>query len=288
MRAVLLSTVGAAVVLAASACGSGPSSRTYPVNVYVDGQHFASVAPGHSKYFLPGKLTVHRGVGIITLHVNNDVANQMVDSALAKHEGRIDLPFAPVKSFIKAPAQQQLYHHDSELTSLSMLLSAVGIDAPQVSLVKQIKSSGPLDPQNHAHGLAHWGDPEQGFVGRYNGAGKAGFGVYEPPIRQLAKKYGVKLVDFQGKSVADVRAALLAGHPIMAWVATAAGPTSTWLTPSGKKITVNLTEQAIVLTGVGPGYYLLNDPVNGKEYKWSLSQFAQRWALLGHRALELP
>ena len=46
------------------------------------------------------------------------------------------------------------------------------------------------------------------------------------------------LADFRGKSIADVRAALLDGHPIIAWVGTAAGPTSTWLTPSGKKVTL--------------------------------------------------
>jgi len=175
------------------------------------------------------------------------------------------------------------------VTALSMLASAIGIDAPQVRLVKQVKHSGPLDPQPiPGSKLPRWGDPDRGFVGRYNRPGRAGFGVYQEPIRQVAAKvYGIHLVNFSGKSFDAVRAALLNGYPIIAWVGTAAGPTSTWVTPSGKKITVNLTEQAILLTGVGPGYYLLNDPVKGLAYKWSLSRFEHRWDLLGRRALEL-
>ena len=289
MRAVLVATLGAAVVLLASACGSS-QAKTFPVNVYVGGQHFASVPLGHSGSFLPKTMTVHFGVGQVVLKVDDAVANEYVDRALAKHQGRVDLPFTRFASLIKASAQKQLFHHASEITSLSMLLSAVGIDAPQVHLLPLLKRSGPLDPQPVAGSkLFRWGDPERGFVGRPNGAGSGGFGVYEPPIKRLAGKYRIHFIDLHGKSTDVIRAALLDGHPVIAWVDwTGSGAQSTWLTPSGEEITVNLGERAILLIGAGPGYYLLNDPVSGKEYKWTLSRFSERWELLGRRALELP
>jgi uncharacterized protein YvpB len=172
-----------------------------------------------------------------------------------------------------------------------MLLQTRGVDAPQVHLVNQIKYSGPIDPQPvPGSKLFRWGDPERGFVGRYNRAGKAGFGVYEPPIEQLSAKHGVHLIDLHGKGVDAVRAALLDGHPVIAWIdwSGSGKQHATWLTPTGKKITVNLGERAVLLIGAGPDYYWLNDPVTGKSYKPSLSWFSKRWDLLGRRALELP
>ena len=291
MRAVLVATAVAALILGATACGSG-SGPTYPVNVYVAGKHFASVAPGHPSSFLPKALIVQQAHGEIFLHVDQAVANTLVDQALANHQGRVDLPYTRVRSFIKMELQHQLFHHDSEVTALSMIASSVGIDAPQVRLVPLLRRNGPAAPQPiPGSKLFRWGDPEKGFVGKPNAPGpRGGFGVYEAPIRRLGAKSGVHLVGFDGKSVAAVRTALFEGHPLIAWVDWdgAAGGHTTWVTPSGKKITVSVGERAIVLTGAGPGYYLLNDPGSGKEYKWSLSRFSTRWQMLGRRALELP
>jgi uncharacterized protein YvpB len=112
--------------------------------------------------------------------------------------------------------------------------------------------------------------------------------VYEAPIRTLAAHYGVRLFDLHGRSVAAVRAAVLAGHPVLAWVGLGAGPYLSWMTPSGRKITVNLDEHAIVLVGAGPGYVLVNNPLTGARERWSEELFNYRWRLLGRRALELP
>jgi uncharacterized protein YvpB len=85
-----------------------------------------------------------------------------------------------------------------------------------------------------------------------------------------------------------VRAAILAGHPVLAWVGLAAGPYLKWLTPSGREITVNLNEHAVTLVGAGPGYVLVDNPLSGARERWSEAVFSYRWALLGRRALELP
>jgi uncharacterized protein YvpB len=170
-----------------------------------------------------------------------------------------------------------------------MLLAAAGVRAGQLELQARLPRSGPLDPEEVAGtGLFRWGDPERGYVGRPAGGGtEGGFGVYEPPIRRLAARFGVHLVDLRGQDVAAVRAAVLAGRPVLAWVGLAAGPYLSWLTPSGRRITVNLDEHAVTLVGAGPGYVLVNNPLTGRRERWSDTLFSYRWKLLGRRALAL-
>lgn len=203
---------------------------------------------------------------------------------------RVDLPVVPLRATIALRPVRQVLHNDCESTALSMLLAAAGVRTGQLDLQRRLPRSGPLDPGPvPGSRLFRWGDPERGFVGRPAGGGtEGGFGVYEPPVRALAARYGVHLVDLRGRSVAALRAAVLAGHPVLAWVGLAAGPYLSWLTPSGREITVNLNEHAVVLVGAGPGYLLVNNPLTGRRERWSETLFSYRWKLLGRRALELP
>jgi uncharacterized protein YvpB len=185
---------------------------------------------------------------------------------------------------------RQVLHNDCESTALSMLLAAAGVRVGQIRLQSRIPRSGPLDPEPVVGStLFRWGDPERGFVGRPAGGGSAGgFGVYEPPIRAVAARYGVHLLDLHDDSLTAVRSALLAGHPVLAWVGLASGPFLSWLTPSDRRITVNLNEHAVTLVGAGPGFVLADNPLTGRREHWSDELFSYRWKLLGRRALELP
>jgi uncharacterized protein YvpB len=200
------------------------------------------------------------------------------------------VPVVPLSATVALRPARQVLHNDCEATALSMLLAAAGVHAGQLRLQARLPRSGPLDPEpSRDGGLFRWGDPERGFVGRPAGGGtEGGYGVYEPPIRTLAARYGVHLLDLRGRTVAAVRAAVLAGHPVLAWVGLAAGPYLRWLTPSGREITANLNEHAVVLVGAGPGYVLVNNPLTGERERWSDELFSYRWKLLGRRALELP
>jgi len=288
MRAVLVAILGATIVSVAAACGGGHSPTTYPINVYVDGKPIVSVPLGHKASFLPLPIRISRGYAQDVVHIDPTVATRLVDRGLARRAGRVDLPFTPVSSLVPITAQRAIYHHGSEIAALSMLLSAARIDAGEPGLRKLLPRSGPADPVILGSGARRWGDPELGFVGHLNGSGTRAFGVYQQPIQKVAKHYGVRLKDVSGESVAAIRAELLNGHPLIAWVGDSTAGSSSWLTPSGKKITVNLGEEAIVLVGAGPGYFLVNDPLTGKRLSWSTSRFSTRWALIGSRALELP
>ena len=296
MRAMrLMAAIFLAAVLAG--CGRSGAASTQarppalrPLVVYAAGQRIETLHPGQRRIGLPDRILARRGHASLSLAVRLRLARRKVRLALSRSEARVDLPVVPVLTTIVLRPVRQVLHNDCESTALSMLLAAAGIHAGQLELQSRLPRSGPLDPEPTGDGgLFRWGDPERGFVGRPAGGGsEGGFGVYEPPIRALAGRYGVHLVDLHDRGVRAVRAAVLAGHPVLAWVGLAAGPYLSWLTPSGRRITVNLDEHAVLLVGAGPGYVLVNNPLTGARERWSETLFSYRWRLLQRRALELP
>ena len=296
MRAVgFLAVLSFAAVLVGCGSGGPTTSRARaphptPLAVYAAGERIETLQPGQRRIGLPDRVVAGRGRARLSLAVPHHRALRAVRRALAAHQTRVDLPVVPLWTTIALRPVRQVLHNDCEATALSMLLAAAGVRAGQLELQRRLPRSGPIDPEPvPGSRLFRWGDPERGFVGRPAGGGtEGGFGVYEPPIRDLAGRYGVHLRDLRGRGVAAVRAAVLAGHPVLAWVGLAPGPYLSWLTPSGREITVNLDEHAIVLVGAGPGYVVVNNPLTGRRERWGEELFSDRWKLLGRRALELP
>jgi uncharacterized protein YvpB len=290
----LLAMLCLGAVLAGCAGGRPATTRTSPppppLAVYAAGERIETLHPGQRRIGLPDYLVVGRGRAQLKVAVPLHRAMRVARRALAAHKRRVDLPVVPLVTTIAVRPVRQVLHNDCEATALSMLLASAGVRASQLELQERLPRSGPLDPEPVAgSALFRWGDPERGFVGRPAGGGtEGGFGVYEPPVRALASRYGVHLLDLHGRSFAALRSAVLAGHPVLAWVGLAPGPYLSWLTPSGRKITVNLNEHAILLVGGGKGYLLVNNPLTGRRESWSDALFSARWNLLGRRALELP
>jgi len=294
MRAMGLFTVLLLAAVAA-ACGSGSATTTRdrppprPLAVYAAGKRIETLRPRQRRFRLPAETTVRQGRATRHLAIPGPLARNRVRQAFARNRSSVELPVVPLRTRIALRPVRQVLHNDCEATALAMLLAAAGHTVGQLRLQARLPRSGPLDPEPVAgSSLFRWGDPERGFVGRPAGGGtEGGFGVYEPPIRALAARYGAHLVDFHGRSLMVVRHALLAGHPVLAWVGLAAGPYLSWLTPSRRQITVNLNEHAVTLVGAGPGYVLVNNPLTGERERWSDELFSYRWRLLGRRALEL-
>ena len=294
MRAVGLCV---ALSFAALAAGCGSGHRTHkqarrppqPLTLYAAGKRIEVVRPGRPRTRIPRRIRIRQGRATRELAVPARLARRSVRRALAKHLAALDLPVVPIRTTIALPPVRQTLHNDCESTALSVLLGAAGVHVGQLELQDRLPRSGPLDPEPVAgSALFRWGDPERGFVGRPAGGGtEGGFGVYEPPVRALAARYGVRLLDLRGRSLAVVRHALLAGDPVLAWVGLADGPFLSWLTPAGRRITVNLNEHAVTLVGAGRGYVLVDNPLTGRRERWSDELFSYRWKLLGRRALEL-
>ena len=289
--AVIVSLLALSAATAGCGASSGPARHVQPkpLGVYADGVKLGELFSVRGTIRLPHRLSITHGPARIEVGLPRARISATIRRALRAHETRVDVPFTPLASSIRIRPVLQVLHNDCEATSLSMLLTAVGVHANQLRLQGQLPKSRPLDPQPVAGStLFRWGDPERGFVGRADGRGPGGgFGVYEPPIRALAARYGIHLVDLRGRSVSAVKAAVLAGHPVLAWVGLSAGPYKSWLTPSGHAITVNFGEHAVVLVGADRYGFLVNNPLTGRE-TWSDALFSYRWQLLGRRALELP
>ncbi|MGN6257650.1 MAG: C39 family peptidase [Solirubrobacterales bacterium] len=235
---------------------------------------------------IPAKRTVHQGKATIDYEVDRAAATAALRRAVSRGGGTVTVPERPVAASIAVPMIGQVLQDDCEATALSMVLGYSGHPVSQLTLQKQVAHSPPLDPTVGADGSEVWGDPSEGFVGRADGGGPAGgFGVYQKPIRSLARRHGLAMRELTSSPPSAVYAALLAGHPVLAWVALSEGPYASWVSQAGKPIKINYGEHAVVLTGVeGEGVHV-NDPLSGERLVWSKQQFEQMWAGLGHRAL---
>jgi uncharacterized protein YvpB len=187
----------------------------------------------------------------------------------------------------RVPLVKQALRNNCETAALSMLLGARGAHVGQLTLQRALPRSGPLDPiVSTSGGLPIWGDPERGFVGRAEGGGTSGgYGVYAPPIRALAARYGVSLINFSRRPSSVIYRRLAVGRPVMVWIGLTAGPYKTWRTPEGKRLRGNFGEHTVVLTGIRGGSIMVNDPLYGTRTTWTRASFERMWLRLGRRAL---
>lgn len=235
---------------------------------------------------LPARSVAHGGRARITYVIDRTATSAALHRALHRGGGTVKVIARPIASAISVPLIKQQLRDDCEATALAMILGYAGRRASQLGLQREVAHAKPLDPTTSASGAKIWGDPSLGFVGRADGGGPAGgFGVYQGPIRALAERHGLAMVDLTGQPPSRVYSALLTGHPVLAWVALSAGPFASWTSPAGKPIQVNFGEHAVALTGLAGGFVKVNDPLSGERLRWSKAQFEQMWAGLGRRAL---
>ncbi len=300
LSAVALLVVAAAALVAvlASRGGSDPaggSAAPAVVRLELGGRELASARasalsrqPARTALLasLPARRTVHEHGATIHLRVDRSRAEAEVAAAARAGGGTVTVPERPVAASIAVPLVKQALPDNCETASLAMLLAYRGKHTGQLALQRRVAHSPPLDPTVAADGSEVWGDPSRGFVGRADGGGPAGgFGVYQGPIRALAGREGVTLRDLTGTQPEAVYRTLLRGHPVLAWVALAAGPYATWQTPAGRTVHINWGEHALVLTGVGPDRVRVNEPLAGVRETWSREEFESAWRALGSRAL---
>ncbi|MGI8801316.1 MAG: C39 family peptidase [Solirubrobacteraceae bacterium] len=237
---------------------------------------------------LPATATMTHDRARITYTYNRGLTAEraVLLARLAPGGGTLAVVRTPISSQIAAPVIAQTLRNDCEATALSILLRSAGVTVSQARLQASLPRSGPLDPTGGGPSKV-WGDPDQGFVGRPNGAGTAGgFGVYPAPLAGLARRYGVALANLTGVAPQAIYDALLAGRAVIAWVGLADGPYDTWQTPAGKAVTVNLNEHTVVLRGINAdGTISVSNPLKGTAETWSRNKFETMWQLLGRRAL---
>lgn len=205
-------------------------------------------------------------------------------------DARAPRPAATRTASAAVPLVKQALRNNCETAALSMLLAWRSVRVDQLTLQRNLVRSGPLDPKpSPLGGLPTWGNPDKGFVGRAEGGGAAGgFGVYQGPVRRLAARYGIRLVDLSRSDPVALYRRLARGIPVLVWIGLSEGPYRRWLTPTGRLIVANMGEHAIVLTGRRDGLLVANDPLYGVRTTFSHARFEELWSRLGRRALSYP
>jgi uncharacterized protein YvpB len=297
---VSLAAIAAAVVAVAGGIGSaggGTGADPAPryVQVTLGGRTLARLrvselrrGSGVAKTLrsIPATETKRRGRAKIVYRVDRGGAGRALRRAVRSGGGTVAVAETPIGSSIEVPLIKQVLPDNCEATALSMLLGYAGHPAGQLALQNQVAHAKPLDPTTGPNGVEVWGDPSLGFVGRADGGGPGGgFGVYQRPIRALARQHGVALRELSGSPPRAVYSALLHGQPVIAWVALSEGPYASWVSPAGRPVEINYGEHALVLTGVEGGQVHLNDPLSGTRLTWTKSEFERMWEGLGRRAL---
>lgn len=214
--------------------------------------------------------------------------DQAARAVLASGGGAVRLAARPVSSSIRAPVVAQELRNNCESAALEILLATAGKRVPQLQIQRALPTSGPLDPVAAGPDRI-WGDPELGFVGRADGGGTAGgFGVYEGPIITAAGRLGVPLEDLGGQEPRGIVQRVRSGEAVMVWVGLSDGPYGSWRSPTGRDVTVNFGEHAVVLTGVtADGRLQVINPLQGTREIWTPQQFSNGWRLLGRRAVAI-
>src|SRR6266446_3582024 len=121
---------------------------------------------------------------------------------------------------LSVPQYQQQHGLTCEAAALRMALGAFGLNVAESTLMSQIGIDYRL-PYWDSSGGFHWGDPYAAFVGNPDGSerGLTGYGVYYPPIARVAQANGAVVSQAsEGIAPSTIYQAVLAGHPVIAWI----------------------------------------------------------------------
>lgn len=175
-----------------------------------------------------------------------------------------------------------------EVTSLAMLLNAMGADADKMTLADQIRKD-PTPFEEDEDGWVHFGNPEDGFVGEMADPDYPGFGVYHGPIHDLAEEYFPgRTADLTGSDFNDVLSIVAHGYPVWVIANMIFEPLDdyefeTWEAPDGE-VTVTQLEHSVVITGFDESHVYLNDPLEGG-VETDRDLFAECWEQMGKQAV---
>ncbi|MDA8145257.1 MAG: C39 family peptidase [Thermaerobacter sp.] len=204
----------------------------------------------------------------------------------------------PASAMIRVPAQSQYPQlpNGCEVTSLSMLLNAVGHPVSKLVLARE----EPTDPTplvlnvyhrpdgQVLHVVKSWGNPNRGFVGKVN-VKNYGYGIYHGPLTELLSRIMPgRAADLTGQPFSAVLAQVARGVPVVAWTTLDFRPTSDWVTWQSPEGPVHATplEHAVLVVGYDHDHIFVNNPANGRQAQAvDRGAFIRSWKQLGSQAI---
>jgi uncharacterized protein YvpB len=163
---------------------------------------------------------------------------------------------------IRAPIVTQSHPLDCEAASLQMALAARGTALDQETILARLPKdprAAVLDGVRDVGGrpvarVRRWGDPFRAFVGDPDGSERlaTGYGVYWPPIADVARAAGHRVVAGTDIPPERLYAHLARGEPAIVWLPwnLVRLPTWRWRAWDGTRIVWNHAEHTMVLVGL--------------------------------------
>lgn len=166
-----------------------------------------------------------------------------------------------------------------EAAALKMALSKEGIRSTESDLLALMGRDSRAAVVDANGRLIRWGNPNTAYVGDPDGelTDYTGYGAYAAPVARAAKGAGGKVLAWgsnlppdQGKGIspAAVYAALLSGHPVIAWISATYHDVqlATYTAFDGSTVWYTLMAHTVTLIGVRPDAVLINDPWFGQAW----------------------
>ena len=191
---------------------------------------------------------------------------------------------------LEVPWYRQTRHLTCEEASLRMALASRGITSTEDQILAVIGIDH--TPARYDGAELRWGDPYRSFVGDPDGSEvtKTGYGTYYPTIAEAANRLGGRvLAAGEGYSAAWVYGQILAGHPVVAWVAYlwSDPPRQDYVAFDGRRIPyAGPFEHAVTVVGVTAAEVVINNPASGVE-TIDKATFARSFATYGGMAVVL-
>ncbi len=182
----------------------------------------------------------------------------------------------PAAVILPVRGHAQRHALSCESRSAVDLLAAYGIEVEEDSFLE---------------GLPRSENPERGFVGDVDGpAGRLppdGYGVYEGPIAQRIRYFGLEAEAVRGRDLDWLRGRLAEGRPSIVWATAGLEPATPrrLQTSYGETFTAVLYEHTYLLVGYRRGSVLLVDAGTGERTEEDEARFEGAWAALGRRAV---
>lgn len=207
-------------------------------------------------------------------------------------------PAVPSSTVIPVAAQSQFPQlpNGCEVTSLSMLLSAVGHPMSKMTLAAEMpKDPTPLQLADVTtatgqivHKVVYWGNPNVGFVGSVYRA-NYGYGISNGPMMTLLNQVlPGRAENLTGRPFSDILARVAHGIPVEVWTTLTFQPTTDWVTWNSPEGLVHATplEHAVLVVGYRPHVLLINNPWTGQAAEAvAQAPFVAAWKQLGKQAI---
>ncbi|MHB8508794.1 MAG: C39 family peptidase, partial [Candidatus Dormibacteria bacterium] len=225
-----------------------------------------------------------------TLAASNGVGTGPTSPASAV----VDVPCPPTSRSLNVPWYHQSRALTCEEAALQMALAYEGVYVSQDEILNVVGVDYRL-PYRDGNGL-RWGDPYTNFVGNPDGTedsthgSQSGYGTYYPTIARAASHFGgTVLASGEGIPASSIYSAVLAGHPVVAWVPFGWTPrsTSSYLAFDNRWVLYGAPwEHAVTVVGVTPDSVQVNNP--DTQVEWiSKATFEAAYAMFNRMAVEL-